>query len=259
MALYSTWWVAALAISALTLVALVVTIIFVLQLFRLGRDRKLIEAAERSERVDLQYLMKRYVPLELRTERLGDEIPIARDQIGRSIAHRKANCSIVLVMIVLLVISGVLVLRRDILTAPSPQAEAELPLDAFSLLPGVWGWKYDFELSCSRNAHRIIVSDQRDRITVAFKQPLWDRGNLVQSWQYIVLGQQKRGLDLTPVVPEDRPAASLGDFVPLPSDKDTRWEFTLDDKDTYHVRKNDLPTTVVGPIVRCPQNKNGEK
>jgi hypothetical protein len=257
MALYSTWWVAALAISALTLVALVVTIIFVLQLFRLGRDNKLIEAAERSERVDLQYLMKRYVPLELRTERLGDEIPIAKDQIGHSIAHWKANCSIVLVMTVLLVVSGVLVLRGDILTAPSLQAEAELPLDAFSLLPGVWGWKYDFELSCSRNAHRIIVSDQRDRITVAFKQPLWDRGKLVQSWQYIVLGQQKRGLDLTLVVPEDRPDATLG--VPLPSDKDTRWEFTLDDKDTYHVRKNDLPTTVVGPIVRCPQNKNGVK
>jgi hypothetical protein len=251
MPLHSTWWVAALTISALTLVALVVVIIFVFQLLRLGRDKKLIEAAERYERVDLQYLMKRYVPLELRNERLRDEIPIAKDQIGRSIAYWKINSSIVLAITVLLVISGVLVLRQDILAAPSLQVEAELPLDAFGLLSGVWGWKYDFERSCSKNTHRIIVSDRRDRITVTFTQPLWDRGKLVQSWQYIVLGQRKRGLDLTLVAPEGRPDPSRGDFVPLPSDKDTRWEFTLDDKDTYHVRRVDQPSTAVGPIVRC--------
>jgi len=43
MPLHSTWWVAALTISALTLVALVVVIIFVFQLLRLEPDKKFVD------------------------------------------------------------------------------------------------------------------------------------------------------------------------------------------------------------------------
>ena len=65
------------------LTALIATTVSAVVLYRLRRDRQWAEAAERHERVDLQYLMKKHVPLDRMTGMPTTELPIAKQNIAR--------------------------------------------------------------------------------------------------------------------------------------------------------------------------------
>ena len=218
-----------------------------MQLRKLRRDSNLLHAAERHEPVSLQHLVKKYVPLTLQTGRIGEEIAVAKEQVGRNIAYWRMAAGWLVAVTLLIGFTAVMVARRSIVMAPPPQvSEAELPLDAFSLLPGAWGWKFDFERSCAQNPHTISVSDKHDRIEVTFKKPLWDGGKLIRTWEYDVLEQKRRGLSLALVVPKGERSAST---------QPPAWDLILDDKNTYHMRPSNQPTAIVGTIERCPAER----
>ena len=65
------------------LTALIATTVSAVVLYRLRRDRRWAEAAERHERVDLRYLVKKHVPRDRRTRMPTTELPIAKQNIAR--------------------------------------------------------------------------------------------------------------------------------------------------------------------------------
>src|SRR5277367_6674470 len=65
------------------LTALIATTVSAVLLYRLRRDAQWAEAAERHVRVDLQYLMKKHVPLDRMTGMPTTELPIVKQNIAR--------------------------------------------------------------------------------------------------------------------------------------------------------------------------------
>ena len=72
--------IAARALPAGTLIA---TTVAAVVLYRLRKDAQWAAAAERHERVDLQYLIKKHVPLDRMTEMPTTELSIAKQNIAR--------------------------------------------------------------------------------------------------------------------------------------------------------------------------------
>src|SRR5262245_51656423 len=75
------WIGVAAGLSVVALLGLAATATAIFTVWRLRRDRWVIEAAERHELVDLTTVVKRYVPGDLQSNRPADEIPVARDVI----------------------------------------------------------------------------------------------------------------------------------------------------------------------------------
>jgi hypothetical protein len=211
---------------------------------RLHLDAKMAEAAGRDERVDLQYLMKKHVPLDLRTERLTDELPIAKE----SIAHRLRYWRRILAgLAALVVITGAPTaygVRLLLTSARMPdKAVVALDIDPAAAIRGVWGAKFDFERSCSQNPHTIAIADGGHRLTYTYKKPLNAQGPApFNKMDFDVVGRKGNTLILAYPSPEDQ-RNERGELI--------RIQIVFDDNNTYHLMRSDRPMALPGAIVRC--------
>jgi hypothetical protein len=237
--------IAALLFLVATLIA---TTVAAVVLYRLRKDAQWAAAAERDERVDLQYLMKKHVPLDLRTEMPTTELPIAKQNIARLLRLWKR---IFAVTTALCVVGGILVtigIRHELASARIEAARraAAPPKRAASVNPmvdivGTWGTPYDFAWSCSQNPRTIRLLDEGRRLVITFDKP--SDGTAPRTFELLVVGTQKNEIILTK--PDE---GHQTDRQGLP------WQakIVLDDKNTYHQTRNDQPTAVFDIVARCP-------
>ena len=208
------------------LTALIATTVSAVVLYRLRRDRQWAEAAERHERVDLQYLMKKHVPRDRMTGMPTTELPIAKQNIARLLRLWKriiaASTALCIVGVILVTVG----IRHEL---SSGRIEAA-PKRAASVNPlvdivGTWGTPYDFAYSCSQNPRTMRLLDEGRRIVGTFdKSP---GAAIPQSFEFLVAGTQKNEILLS--VP-NAPRMGL--------------KLILDNKDTYHMTRSDQPMAI---------------
>ena len=224
------------AALALLLTALIATTVSAVTLYRLRRDRLWAEAAERHVRVDLQYLMKKHVPLDRMTGMPTTELPIAKQNIARLLRLWKR----IMAASTALCIVGVILVTVGIRHEPSFSWVEAAPKRAASVNPmadivGSWGTPYDFAYSCSQNPFTLRLLDEGRRIVGTYdKSP---GAAIPQSFEFLVAGTQKNEILLS--VP-NAPRAGL--------------KLILDNKDTYHMTRNDRPMALFDIVARCPRD-----
>lgn len=232
------------ATAGLTLLALCVTVFGTIAVWQLRRDRRALQAAERLEAVDTTSVVKRHVPSHLQSQKPSEELPI----VWQSIARKSPQ------WITVVAVSGVVMLGAGTATsvlidrnmrsiaAAQLAEQAPKPVDALKAIAGVWGWKHDFLLSCSQNAHTISVTGGNQGLSVRYAKPLWDGSQEVSDLEYTIVGIEPNKLVL-----ESAQYPKQSDSLHQPP---VRWYYQFSDADTHVIgRSDELRTT--GDIVRC--------
>lgn len=250
-AFHGLWGGLAAAALALTVVFVVGTAVAVTMLIRLRSDMKRLEAAERFEPVDASYLVMKHVPAALRTGLLSNELPIVRERVGRKIVTRNRIAAGLAALAIVVGVLGYFAVRHSIMVADAELASSgDLSAEVMKLIQGVWGWKYDFERSCSRNPHTITVSDGGDKLVLTFQKPYWSGRQEIQTREFKILTRNKRGLTL----------ALAGERVRVdPFGQPIVWNFVFLDRDTYSAKRSDAPQVTTGDIIRCPAGTPASK
>ena len=232
------------ATTGLTLLALCITVFGAITVWQLRRDRLTLQAAERLEAVDITSIVKRHVPSHLQSQKPSEELPI----VWQSVARKSPRWIIAVAVsgVVMLgagIASSVLINRNMRLIAAARLAEqAPKPVDAMKAIAGVWGWKHDFLLSCSQNAHTISLTDGNKSLSVRYANPLWDGSQEVTNLEYTIVGIEPNKLVL-----ESAQYPKQRDSLHQPP---VRWYYKFSDADTYIIARSDeLRTT--GDIIRC--------
>jgi hypothetical protein len=231
---------------------LIATTVAAVVLYRLRKDAQWVAAAERHERVDLQYLIKKHVPFDRMTEMPTTELPIAKQNIVRLL---RQWTRIFAAATALCLVGGILVtiaIRHELASARIEAARraAAPPIRAAHVNPlvdivGTWGSSHDFAWSCAQNPHVISLVDEGRRLVLRFdKSP--DRVGVPQVFEFLVVGTQKNEIILSN--PDER---HQSDALGLP----LRLKLILDDKDSYHQVRSDQPTAVYDVVARCPRDK----
>ena len=218
------------------LTALIATTVSAVVLYRLRRDRQWAEAAERHVRVDLQYLMKKHVPLARMTGMPTTELPIVKQNIARLLRLWKriitASTALCIVGVILVTVG----IRHDLSSvrteAPSKRAASVNPM---ADIVGTWGTPYDFAYSCSQNPFTLRLLDEGRRIVGTFdKSP---GAAIPQSFEWLVVGTQKNEIILS-----------------VPNEPRMGLKLILDDKNTYHMTRSDQPMAIFDIAARCPRD-----
>ena len=217
------------------LTALIAATVSAVALYRLRRETgQWAEAAERHVRVDLQYLMKKHVPLDRMTGMPTTELPIVKQNIARLLRLWKR----IIAASTALCIVGVILVTVGIRHELSSSRIEVAPKRAASVNPmadivGTWGTPYDFAYSCSQNPHTMRLLDEGRRIVGTFdKSP---GAALPQSFEWLVVGAQKNEILLS-----------------VPSEPRMGLKLILDDKNTYHMTRSDQPLAIFDIAARCP-------
>jgi hypothetical protein len=261
---------------ALTLAGVVGTLLAVALLWRLQRDFHELDAAERFEAAHLSRVVQRYVPLELRTRIVGEEIALARQFMGamrprwRRIAVLsgvimlcgataayvavRRNQTAVAVAASRSVANPAPILEKPAQPAPNlakpaqpapnlakPAANLAKPavnLDVLKTVQGVWGWRADALESCQENPQTISVTPDRKKLSVRYSKPFQNGAASVTNLDFDVVSTKPDVLVLS------LPNASTA----------TRLVVTLQflDADTFSLTRSDEPMKTSGTIVRCP-------
>ena len=218
------------------LTTLIATTVSAVVLYRLRRDRQWAEAAERHVRVDLQYLMKKHVPLDRMTGMPTTELPIVKQNITRLLRLWKriiaASTALCIVSVILVTVG----IRHELSSVPIEAA----PKRAASVNPlvdivGTWGTPYDFAYSCSQNPFALRLLDEGRRIVGTFDKP--PGAAIPQSFEFLVAGTQKNEILLS-----------------VPNEPRTGLKLILDNKDTYHMTRSDQPMAIFDIVARCPRD-----
>ena len=147
------------------------------KIHRLRRDAKWIEAAERYEQADLQYLSKKYVPLDQMTGLPTTEMPIMKGSIAGYLGFwwRLFGISMVLCIIAgTLVFIGVereLAAARLEAKACGGAAGAGRIGQSAGRYPGCLGRPFRFDRSCTQNPRTITLADEGQRLVMQFAKP----------------------------------------------------------------------------------------
>lgn len=244
--------IAALLFLVATLIA---TAVAAVVLHRLRKDAQWAAAAERHERVDLQYLIKKHVTLDRMTHMPTTELPMAKQNIARLL---RQWTRIFTAATALCFVGGILVtiaIRHEVASARIEAARraAAPPIRAAQVNPlvdivGRWGSRYDFAWSCAQNPHVIRLEDEGRRLVLSFDKPPAGAAT-PQVFEFRVAGTQKNEIILT-----DPDKQHQSDALGLP----LQLKLILDDKNSYHQVRSDQPTAVYDVVTRCPgDNKSG--
>ena len=158
---------------ALTAVAGAGAVIAMRKLRQFRADYRVIEAAERFERVDLTPVVKRYVPPELQSQKAAEEIAIAKQLIGARRPRWKRAAVVSGAVMLCGAAAASVAIHQDVKAAGTVQLAAKPPpnVDALKDIQGVWGWKADFLQSCSENPQTISVAPDRKKLSVQYAKP----------------------------------------------------------------------------------------
>ena len=249
---------------ALTLAGLAGTLLAVALLWRLRQDFRELAAADRFEAAHVSRVVQRYVPLELRTRIVGEEIALARQFMG-AMWPRWRRIAVLSGVIMLCGATAAYVAVRRNQTAvavarsvarPAPNLEKPAPnpekpaqpaanlakpavtLDVLKTVQGVWGWRADALESCQENPQTISVTPDRKKLSVRYAKPYQNGVASITNLDFDIESAKPDVLVLS------LPNASTA----------TRLVVTLQflNADTFSLTRSDEPMKSSGTIVRCP-------
>ena len=134
-------------------------------LSRLRQARRVIEAAERMERISVRHVIRRYVPRTLRSLRRTEAMLLAKQNIDAQQPRWRRWAIISAVLVVCSAAATALLGHRDLQAIRVAGAPVRTG-DALTMIQGVWGWRADFLQSCSENPQSISVSSDHKRLSV---------------------------------------------------------------------------------------------
>jgi hypothetical protein len=204
---------------------------------RLHADRRVIEAAERFEAVNLTTVIKRYVPPEQQSQKVAEEMAIAR----RVIEFRQPRWRRAAVLSAVLMLCGAgataFALQRD-LAVPRTAKVAAKPaqsLDAIKAISGVWGWRADALQSCEANPQTIALSRDAKALSIRYAKPLQMASGAVTELNYEVVSVEPNMLVLA------KPGSARRIF------------FRFIDDNAFAISWSNDPNEASGTIARCGQ------
>jgi hypothetical protein len=165
---------------------------------RLHTDRRVIEAAERFEAVNLTTVIKRYVPPEQQTQKVVEEMAIAK----RVIEFRQPRWRRAAILSVVLMLCGAgataFALQRDLSAPPTAKVAAKPAptLDALKAISGIWGWRADALQSCEENPQTIALSGDAKTLSIRYAKPLQLASGAVSELSYEVVSVEPNMLVL---------------------------------------------------------------
>lgn len=171
--LFAAWSGLAGVASAVTLVALVGAVVSIITLWRLHRHYRIAEAAERLEPVDMTYVVKKYLPTELQTQKSFEELPNVKRVIQSRWPRWKWLAIGFSVALPCFAVPTSFLVRRNLeleaLSHPTPAPRENI--DVLQAIQGVWGWRVDYLQSCSQNPQAIALTGDRKKLTVDYAKP----------------------------------------------------------------------------------------
>ena len=232
----SMWSVLAGVSACVAVLAVLGLLLAMIAIVRMRQDLQIVEAAERLERVDLSFVVQKYVPLGLRSQNAAEEIPLIREAIA---LRRPRRWRIVVVLGVLLlcaVPAAIYLLHRDRQEEALRQQRslARQDVNALSAIQGVWGWKSDYTQSCQENPQTITVSPDHKTVLVDYAKPHYP----LQHIEFTVVSTPPNGLEL-------KPAGGVVDGSPTVT-------VNFLNVNTYILSNSNYPLGSTGSIERCP-------
>ena len=236
------WVVLAGVTIAVTLGAVVGTLLAVARLWRLRRDHQVIEAGERFEAVDLTTVVKRYVPSELQTQKVAEEMAVAKQVIGSRLPRWKriAMASGIVLVVGATAASYAVHHNLQAIALARSAAKPALNLDVLKAVQGVWGWRADFDQSCEQNPQTISLSPDQKKLTLRYAKPYKNPSGIYTELNFDVVSTKPDMLvlsDSASVTPDNpRPAQVSVQFI---------------DTNSYALGRSDSPLGSSGTIARC--------
>jgi hypothetical protein len=249
---------------ALTLAGLAGTLLAVALLWRLRQDFRELDAADRFEAAHVSRVVQRYVPLELRTRIVGEEMALARQFMGAMWPRWRRIAVLSGVIMLCGATAAYVAVRRNQTAvavarsvarpalnlekpAPNPEKPAQpaqnlakpaVSLDVLKTVQGVWGWRADALESCQENPQTISVTPDRKKLSVRYAKPYQNGVASITNLDFDIESAKPDVLVLS------LPNASTA----------TRLVVTLQflNADTFSLTRSDEPMKSSGTIVRCP-------
>src|SRR5215469_3547080 len=109
-------------------------------LSRLRQARRVIEAAERMERISVRHVIRRYVPRTLRSLRRTEAMLLAKQNIDAQQPRWRRWAIISAVLVVCSAAATALLGHRDLQAIRVAGAPVRTG-DALTMIQGVWGWR----------------------------------------------------------------------------------------------------------------------
>ena len=249
---------------ALTLAGLAGTLLAIALLWRLRQDFRELDAADRFEAAHVSRVVQRYVPLELRTRIVGEEMALARQFMGAMWPRWRRIAVLSGVIMLCGATAAYVAVRRNQTAvavarsvarpalnlekpAPNPEKPAQpapnlakpaVSLDVLKTVQGVWGWRADALESCQENPQTISVTPDRKKLSVRYAKPYQNGVASITNLDFDIESAKPDVLVLS------LPNASTA----------TRLVVTLQflNADTFSLTRSDEPMKSSGTIVRCP-------
>jgi hypothetical protein len=226
----------------LTLIAFACMVFAISTLVRLGRDHRVLEAAERHEAVDLTTVVKKYVSPELQSQKAAEEIAIVKEVIAHRRPRSKRIAIIAGVATLCAALTTTFLIQHSLQAMAAARLAAKHPLNlnVLTTIQGVWGWRADAMLSCAENPQTISLSADHKKIRMHWAKAIWDG----QTWFADV------EFDVVSTFPNELVLA-----LPDPATPTNPPQFIVHVKfssaDTYSLSRNDQPFGSTGSVVRC--------
>ncbi len=239
------WMVLADAAFAVSFVAFAGSLIAGRTLWRMRRDWRVMEAAERFEPVDLTTVVKRYVPPEQQTQRFAEEIGVARQVISARRPRWRRMAAACGVLLACGVVAAAYAMQRhmQVIALEQRGAKPKLNLDVLKDVQGVWGWQADALQSCEEDPQTITVTPDRRRVSVSYAKPHQDGIYLISAMEFDVVSARSDALVLS------------GPVAATPDKPETTTVYIqFINADTFTLSRSDQPMSSSGSIVRCPSS-----
>ena len=224
--------------SIATLLALAGTLLSIASLWRLRTHYILTEAAERSEMVGLSAIVQRYVPGDLQSHKTAEEIAIVKQVICLRWTRWKWAAIVLGALMLFSAATTAYFTRRNLefVAKGEPVVRAMPNLDAARTLQGVWGWRADYQQSCSQNPQTISVSPDGKSVSLDYAKPYRSQ----QHFEYTVVSIRPNVIELRAL---NAPAAA--------NPRQAVLTITFEDVNAFLLTNSAQPLAAYGVIERC--------
>jgi hypothetical protein len=222
--------------SVATLLALAGTLLSIASLWRLRTHYILAEAAERSEMVGLSAIVQKYVPGEQQSHKTSEEIAIVKQVISLRWNRWKWAAIVLGALMLFSAATTAYLTRRNLeyVAKAGPAVQPRPNLDAARTLQGVWGWRADYEQSCSQNPQTISVSPDGKMVSLDYAKPHQSQ----QHFEYAVVSLRPNVIELRGL---NAPANANQVVLTI----------TFQDANTLLLTNSAQPLAAYGVIERC--------
>jgi hypothetical protein len=224
--------------SVATLLAFAGILLSIASLWRLRTHYKLTEAAERSEMVGLSAIVQKYVPADQQTHKTSEEIAIVKQVISLRWIRWKWAAVVLGALMLFSAATAAYFTRRNMefVAKADPKVQARPNLDAARTLQGVWGWRADYQQSCSQNPQTISVSPDGKSVTLDYAKPHRSQ----QHFEYTVVSVRPNVIELRGLNAQAAAAPRQSVLT-----------ITFQDANTFLLTNSGQPLAAYGVIERC--------